>query len=129
MKFINPKKINSLLGYSILNVISGSMSPEINEGDIIIIKKYKNYEVGDIITFSSNDEIITHRIYSIIDDYYFTKGDANNTIDLEPIEFNQIYGKVIFHFNSFIQNLQHSSSKYTDLQTFHVYGEIENSTE
>ena len=116
-RFINP--------ISIFKVVSGSMSPEIMEGDVIITKKCKSYEVGDIITFFNDEEIITHRINAIIGEDYYTKGDSNNTVDLETIKTDQIYGKVIFHFHSIFGNYQNSSSKYTDLQTFHVNAEME----
>ena len=104
------------------------MAPEIMEGEDIIIKKSEDYEIGDIITFSCNDEIITHRIVSIENNnLYYTKGDLNNTIDLEPIEKDKIYGKVIYHFKGLIPTRYYSSSKYVDSKTFHIYGEIEDS--
>lgn len=124
LKFIINDNL-SILGFSCLKIVSGSMYPEITEGEKIIIKKCKDYKVGDIITFKSHNEIITHRIHSIDNGYYYTKGDYNNTMDLEPIEYNQIYGKVLFHFDFKIPYIKPTSSKYIDLQTFHIYGEAE----
>ena len=121
IKYFSNQKIMSLFGFSCLKVISGSMEPEIKIGDNIIIKKCKNYEEGDIITFISNDEIITHRISSIIDDNYYTKGDANNCNDLEPIKINQIFGKVVFHFNSIMNNSFLTKSKYLYIKNNSMY--------
>ncbi len=69
-------------------VSSGSMVPELNVYDIIIIQgnlAFAEVEVGDIIVYdrpSDHDKVIVHRIASIIDDdpkTVRTKGDANPT--------------------------------------------------
>ena len=113
LKFINKSEISQLFGYSCLKVITGSMEPEIKTGENVLIKKCKDYNVGDIITYITKDlEIITHRIVLKDEGLYYTKGDANNVEDPEPILNNQIYGKVIFHFNSFLPNSFFSFAKF-----------------
>lgn len=113
LKFISKSEINQLFGYSCLKVITGSMEPEIKAGENVLIKKCKDYKIGDIITYITKDlEIITHRIISKEEGLYYTKGDANNVEDSEPILDNQIYGKVIAHFDSFLPNSLFSFSKY-----------------
>lgn len=115
-KFIKKSEINQLFGYSCLKVLTGSMEPEIKAGENIIIKKSNDYKIGDIITFITKDgEIITHRIVSIENENYYTKGDYNNAQDIEPITINQIYGKVIFHFSSLLPNNNISFAKYFNL--------------
>lgn len=105
IQFISKKDIVQVFGYSSLKVITGSMSPEIEAGEKIIIKKCKDYDINDIITFKdSKGYIITHRIISKEEDYFITKGDYNNIEDEEKVYLNQIYGKVIYHFNSKIFN-------------------------
>lgn len=117
-KFINN---NQVLGYNCLRVLTGSMEPEIQVGENIIIKKCKEYNVGDIITYISNEgNLITHRIISINENTYCTKGDANNVQDPEPVLSNQIYGKVIFHFNSLFSNSKFSFAKYIDSNRFSI---------
>lgn len=107
--------MKQLFGYSCLKVITGSMEPEIKAGENIIIKKCKEYKIGDIITYVTNElEIVTHRIVSKEEELYYTKGDANNSQDYNPISISQIYGKVIFHFNSFFPNSIFSFAKYLD---------------
>ena len=85
---------SSFMGYSLFEVQTGSMSPEIEAGDWIIVKYEKNYELKDIVTFEVEDEFVTHRVVEKIDDTSVTQGDANNSKDL-PIAKEQIIGKVV----------------------------------
>ena len=87
----------SFFGFRIFKVASGSMEPYLNINDVILIKKANNYEKGDVITYLSDDEYITHRIVTIDFDEIVTKGDANNTLD-EPIKVESVKGKVIYKF-------------------------------
>lgn len=83
-------------GYAMLEVVSGSMKPTINVGDMIIINtKDKNYKENDIITYyDNNHNLITHRIIKINDTEIVTKGDNNNTED-EAIYSKEIIGKYV----------------------------------
>ena len=72
------------------------MIPEFKKGDIIIIKKEKEYNIGDIITFEDEEgNSITHRIIEKYEDEFYMKGDNNNTKDEEKVTYSQISGKVI----------------------------------
>ena len=96
-KFVKKEKPVNLLGFSFLIVTTGSMEPEINAGELIMIKKSNEYKIGDIITFIDQDNfLITHRIIESNENLIITKGD-NNDLEDEPILFNNIKGKVIFH--------------------------------
>ena len=76
---------------------SGSMLPELQIGEIIILLEQENYKIDDIITYKvENSYFITHRIVQITDEGYITKGDANNTEDETVVKQEQIQGKVIF---------------------------------
>ena len=88
------KDYSDFFGYSIFEVQTGSMAPEINPGDWIIVKSTKNIELKDIITFNQNGEYITHRVIGVHGGTYVTKGDANNSKD-DPIEQKQVVGKVV----------------------------------
>lgn len=92
--------------YKILLVQSGSMSPRIQTGDLVVVKPSFKYKKGDIITFLSKNKInITHRIVDIKNNQITTKGDANEVNDQDFIESNQILGKVFYiipHFGYFI---------------------------
>ena len=93
-KFVSKKDYFNLFGYTYFEVLSGSMSDEINIGDIVLVKLNSKYNVGDVVTYKSYSHFITHRIVKIDNDKIITKGDANNTND-DPINQNQIIGKVV----------------------------------
>ena len=82
-----------------LGIKTGSMTPNINVGDAVIIYKYVNMDSlkeNEIIAYKKGDEIIVHRIIKINSDKtYITKGDFNNTADSKYISRDEIYGKVI----------------------------------
>ena len=82
----------SLFGFRIYRVISGSMQPALQIGDVIIVKKSTNYAERDIITYSNGLTTITHRIIAINNDEVITKGDANK---------EQIVGKFFFRISNF----------------------------
>ena len=82
---------------SIFQIQSGSMMPEIQIGEIVILWKCKNYEEKEIITYKINSYFVTHRIIKVTEEGYITKGDFNNTEDEVVVKQEQIQGKVIFH--------------------------------
>ncbi|MCI8668775.1 MAG: signal peptidase I [Lachnospiraceae bacterium] len=98
-------QVPNLFGYHFLRVISTSMTPVIDEGDCIVVKSIAAHrlEVGDIITFHSEDPYIygylnTHRIVSIETDendnlVFHTKGDANSGEDVYTVKEENIIGK------------------------------------
>ncbi len=95
------KDLATINGYGILEVVSGSMEPTINVGDIIIINtKEKNLKKDDIVTFYDEERsLVTHRLVSINKDYIVTKGDNNKgTLD-DPIPVKDIVGKYEFKIN------------------------------
>ena len=96
---IQNKEYVNIFGYSILSTETGSMSPTIEVGDIIIIKIGDEIKKNDIITYKQDDVLITHRIEQIDGDTIITKGDYNNIQD-EPIERSQVIGKVVHIFNN-----------------------------
>lgn len=88
-------------GNQALIVRSGSMSPNIPVGAIVVARPANAYNVGDVLTFKSekkSNTIITHRITSKelagSDLIYKTKGDANEEEDSWIVKENQIIGKV-----------------------------------
>ena len=92
-----------LIGYFTLRVTdkveiyvvkTGSMEEKIHVGDYILIFRKNSYNVGDVVTYTSNDGFITHRIVKKDGSKITTKGDANNTEDNDIVESN-IVGKVI----------------------------------
>lgn len=85
-----------VLGYSAAIVISGSMSDCIEVNDMVVIHREADYVIGDVITYLRGSTLVTHRIVGESDGGFVTKGDANNTEDLEPVQAGQIVGKVVW---------------------------------
>lgn len=89
---------SNIFGYTMFEVISGSMEPAIEKWDVILVKIEDEFEVGDIVSFKSDGAFVTHRVVEKKGDTYITKGDSNNTID-NPIHKDQITGKVVKVFS------------------------------
>lgn len=91
------KDLTSVFGYSLLEVVSGSMEPTIHVGDLILIDtKDSVYHVNDIVTFKDvNGDFVTHRILHIEEGEMVTKGDNNNTED-SAMSTKDIVGKYLF---------------------------------
>lgn len=97
---INTEKGMSLFGCEAYIIKTNSMEPSIKNGDVIITKKVpeEKIQVGDIITFKQDADIITHRISRIEEENgkkYITKGDNNNIEDSSKITYQEIKGKEI----------------------------------
>ncbi len=93
-------KTPTFMGYKNFIVLTGSMNPTINEGDIVIVKAEADIQKGDIIAFKAQNSIVTHRVVEIKKeadkDFYITKGDANSSTDIELISKEDIEGKYCF---------------------------------
>ena len=87
-------------GYKNFIVLTGSMKPTLNEGDIVFVKESKEIQKDDIIAFREENSVITHRVYEIYQedgkDYYITKGDANSGTDTQLLSSSDIEGKYVF---------------------------------
>src|SRR3989344_5564543 len=100
-------------GNQALIVRSGSMSPAIDVGSIVVIRASREfvspivstliYNKGDVIAFHSQNDpktIITHRIISSEvkggEVFYKTKGDANDDVDGWLVNEQNVLGKTFF---------------------------------
>lgn len=86
-------------GYRFYRVVSGSMSPAIATGSLVLVQAAPaEIEVGDIITFRGavTGQFTTHRVAGIEEGpSYITRGDANQVNDPSPVFPDQVQGKVI----------------------------------
>lgn len=77
----NSGETPQIFGYQFYRVMSGSMSPTLKIGSVILSKTPEDnsaLKVGDIITFEENGAVITHRIIEVVKKdgtKYRTKGD------------------------------------------------------
>ena len=95
---VQKKEYIDIFGYSLFSTETGSMSPTMEKGDIVIIKLGDEIREKDIITYKKENVFITHRIEQINEDSIIAKGDNNNTED-EPIKKDEVIGKVVFIIN------------------------------
>ena len=95
---VQKKEYLNIFGYSVFSTETGSMSPTMEKGDIVIIKIGDEIREKDIITYKKENVFITHRIEKINEDSIIAKGDRNNTED-EPIKKDDIIGRVVFIIN------------------------------
>ena len=98
--------IAGIFKYKPTAIVSNSMHPIFDRGDVVIIekldrKKSRNLKKYDIIEYKLKNIIVSHRIIHIEKHNdgsisYITKGDNNNTADNEKVSSNQIIGIVKF---------------------------------
>ncbi len=93
--------VSGYFKYYAIAIATGSMVPNINKGDVVIVNqqfKEKNLEVGTVIAYNYNDKVVVHRIYKEIKTdkelIIYTKGDANNNMDEYKITTDMIVGTV-----------------------------------
>ena len=94
--------IPTLLGFKSLAVLSGSMEPKYPVGSIVYAKEIDPtlLKVGDVVSYSIGEEtLVTHRVFKMMPEemQLLTKGDANETEDINPVPYSSIVGKVQFH--------------------------------
>ena len=95
LKVFDKDYIN-FFGYTIFQVITGSMEDTIKINDIVIVKLTDDVKEQDIVTFRSGNDFVTHRLMEIDGDQLITKGDANKNIDNYVVEEEYVIGKVKF---------------------------------
>lgn len=98
----------ALFGYRYYTVLTGSMSPTYNVGDMIFVQltEPENINEGDVITFNpsqDSDAYLTHRVTEKLVNYegtgvtcFRTQGDANETQDSFLIDGSRVIGTVRF---------------------------------
>ena len=104
IKFIKQEDDINLFGIRFYMVLTGSMEPNYNIGDVIVVKETSkdNIKVGDVINFLSENgnDTVTHRVTEIIENdgatLFKTKGDNTNSEDSEAIEFSRVQGTLLF---------------------------------
>ena len=93
---------SGIFGFKPAVIVSGSMEPTLNVGDVVIISEsgVEGVKVGDIVGYVSKEGLIVHRVvgYNYINNEKFLilKGDANEEPDAEPVHPQQVLGKYMF---------------------------------
>jgi len=92
-----------LLGIRPTTVISGSMSPTMDVGDMAIVRDVSPDSItpGSIIQFWQNGEMIVHRVVNVSGSgqnrQFVTKGDANAEPDLALVSSSDVKGEVVMN--------------------------------
>ena len=96
---------SGLFTYQALTIGSGSMSPAIEKGDVIVLKVMKNEEArkikkGDVLVYNHDNKIIVHRVIKKSNNgetiSFKTKGDYNNAKDSWTVKQEDVIGIVKF---------------------------------
>ena len=100
--FVDQEKVPSVVGICPLIVLTDSMYPEIQSGDLIIChtEKPENIRAGDVIAFfdpaGNGSSVVTHRVVKVTQENgslaWKTKGDANNTEDRVLVPAKNLVG-------------------------------------
>lgn len=90
-----------VFGHPVMTVLSGSMTPAIRTGDLVIdspvtANQARHLRTGQIISFRQGRDVFTHRIHRVEhiggQIAYQTKGDANNAPDGPLVAPSQVVG-------------------------------------
>ena len=96
---------SGLFTYQALTIGSGSMSPAIEKGDVIVLRSMKNEEArkikkGDVLVYNHDNKIIVHRVIKKSNNgetiSFKTKGDYNNAKDSWTVKQEDVIGIVKF---------------------------------
>lgn len=91
-----------LAGYIPYAILSGSMTPAYNTGDMVYVRYINPLLIrkGDVITYVADSSLtlVTHRVIETRpkEGTVITKGDANDTPDAKPVLMDNIVGTVRF---------------------------------
>ena len=86
-----PTFTRNVLGIGVTTVLTGSMRPSINPGDLVITRTSaaSAIGVGDVVVVNSGDVPLAHRVVDVRVvsglNRLTTKGDANALIDTDPV--------------------------------------------
>ena len=98
--------VSGLFPIYMIGIGSSSMSPTINKGDAVVLKKVNpssTIKKGDIVAYTKQSDgkkgiTVVHRVEEVTKSHgqrvYVTKGDANKSQDVSFVKPNQIKGVV-----------------------------------
>lgn len=97
--YTKPGEMPGVFGVKPAIVLSGSMEPVIQTGDMIFLHKADpaQLQTGDVICYLDSGQAITHRIVGVQEgedgqNRFVTQGDGNNTADRQAVSADQVQG-------------------------------------
>ncbi|UZN02237.1 signal peptidase I [Cellulomonas sp. S1-8] len=99
--------VPKVLDGAALTVLTGSMVPTYDPGDVVVVRGVKDaaaeVQIGDVVTFqpvSDDPTLITHRVvekvFTADGTMFVTRGDANSADDA-PLVPAQVKAEVVYH--------------------------------
>ena len=70
----------------VLQIYGSSMTPTLEEGDIVVSIKSKNYETGDIVAFYYNNKILIKRVIASSGDWVDLDEDGTVYVNGEKLD-------------------------------------------
>jgi signal peptidase len=113
--YLAPDKVPDFFGIKPFVVLSDSMKPHINNGDLVFTKTVNpaDLKVNDVISYRMGEIVITHRIFKLAEKngepVFITKGDAKEEADAISVAYAQVEGIQVFkiakigHFAMYLQ--------------------------
>ena len=99
VKSYTSEEVPNVGGYLPLIVLTDSMYPVIESGDLIFCRTAdpEEIQVGDVIAFfdpaGNGSSIVTHRVTEVTEDGWRTKGDNNNTEDRLTVKHQKLVAR------------------------------------
>lgn len=100
--YANKDAVPSFGSFIPLIVLTDSMYPDIESGDLIICRQTdaEKIQIGDVISFydpaGNGTSIVTHKVVEILEENdelsFITRGIANNTNDAKPVPADKLVG-------------------------------------
>jgi signal peptidase I len=96
--------VPALTGTQAITIDRNSMQAELPMGSVAYIQAQDAYAVGDVVTFRSNGQVVTHAILAYLPNpangqldglWLQTQGSSNPEPDPIPLNRDQILGRVI----------------------------------
>ncbi|WP_058596603.1 LamG-like jellyroll fold domain-containing protein [Microbacterium testaceum] len=82
-------------GIRLFAVQTPSMGQTAPVGSLIVSRAEPTYAIGDVVTFSTGDRTVTHRIVAAADESFTTQGDLNGAPDGSPVTADRVIGRAV----------------------------------
>lgn len=89
-----------VMGMQSYAIISGSMEPAYPTGSLVYAEPAEGaaLQAGDVAAFWRDQDVIVHRVRENVsaEGELVTKGDANDEVDIRPVPYQNVLGRVVF---------------------------------
>ncbi|MEW6401042.1 MAG: signal peptidase I, partial [Chloroflexota bacterium] len=92
-----PVKLGGAVSYVMINGVS--MEPGLHGGDLVLVRKAPQYQIGDVVTYRDGKigAYVIHRIIAMEQGHYILKGDNNSWVDAYRPTQEETIGKLWLH--------------------------------